>query len=192
MSEAYAHGPASASPARPGPRDRRLAEMLRVDHAGEYGAVQIYRGQRAVFDRASGRAEIASLLKEMEDGEAAHLETFDRLLADRRVRPTLLSPVWNVAGYALGAATALMGEKAAMACTAAVEEVIEQHYAEQALELATAEPGLAATLAGFRQDELGHKETAEAHGAAEAPGYPLMRFVIQAGCRLAIRLSEKV
>jgi 3-demethoxyubiquinol 3-hydroxylase len=180
------------APMRPGPRDARLAEMLRVDHAGEYGAVQIYRGQRAIFDRAPMRGHIAQRLKEMEDGEAAHLKTFDRLLAERRVRPTLLSPIWNAAGFALGAATALMGEKAAMAANAAVEDVIEKHYAAQAEELKEVEPALAETVAAFREDELQHKHTAESHGAEEAPGYPLMRFLIQAGCRAAIRLSEKI
>jgi len=184
--------PANAPPGRPGPREARLAEMLRVDHAGEYGAVQIYRGQRAIFDHATGASAIAECLKEMEDGEAAHLRTFDRLLAERRVRPTLLGPIWSAAGYALGAATALLGEKAAMACTAAVEEVIEKHYAAQAEELKATEPALAQTLAAFRDDELAHKETAEAHGAAAAPAYPLMRFLIQTGCRAAIRLSEKL
>jgi len=179
-------------PARPGARAARLAEMLRVDHAGEYGAVQIYRGQRAIFDRAPGRADVALRLREMEDGEAAHLAAFDRLLEERRVRPTLLAPVWNAAGFALGAATALMGEKAAMAATAAVEEVIEQHYAAQAEEMQETEPALAETVTAFRDDELAHKATAEAHGAQEAPGYGLMRFFIQAGCRAAIRLSEKI
>jgi len=179
-------------PPRPGPRAARLHAMLRVDHAGEYGAVQIYRGQRAVFERAAGGEEIAARLQEMEEGEAAHLATFDRLLAERRVRPTLLAPIWNAAGFALGAATALMGEKAAMACTAAVEEVIEKHYAAQAEELEATEPALAQTVAAFRDDEIGHMETARAHGAAQAPGYGLMRFLIQAGCRAAIRLSEKV
>lgn len=180
------------TPLRPGPREARLHEMLRVDHAGEYGAVQIYRGQRAIFDRIASRADVAARLKHMEDGEAAHLKTFDRLIAERRVRPTMLAPLWNAAGFALGAATALMGEKAAMAATAAVEDVIEKHYAGQAAELETAEPALAAIVAGFRDDELGHKATAEAHGAEDAPGYPVMRFLIQAGCRAAIRLSEKI
>jgi ubiquinone biosynthesis monooxygenase Coq7 len=166
--------------------------MLRVDHAGEYGAVQIYRGQRAIFDRVASRSDIALRLKDMEDSEAAHLETFDRLLTERRVRPTLLAPVWNAAGFALGAATALMGEKAAMAATAAVEDVIEKHYAAQADELLPSEPALAATVLQFRDDELGHKATAEAYGAEAAPGYSLMRFLIGAGCRAAIRLSEKI
>ena len=176
----------------PGARDGRLAEILRVDHAGEYGAVQIYRGQRAVFDALPAKADTSALLKEMEDGEAHHLATFDRLLAERRVRPTLFSPLWNAAGFALGAGTALLGEKAAMACTAAVEEVIEQHYAAQIEELEGTEDALAATLVEFREDELEHKETAEREGAEETPGYGLLKAAIQTGCRVAIRLSEKI
>ena len=175
---------------RPGPRDRRLAEMLRVDHAGEFGAVQIYRGQRAVFDRVVARARTAGLLKEMEDGEAEHLETFERLLAERGVRPTLLAPVWRAAGYGLGAATALMGEKAAMACTAAVEDVIEKHYAEQAEELAASEPALAEIVRKFRDDELGHKHLAEDEGGAAGLG--LLSDAIRLGCRAAIKLAEKI
>ncbi len=177
---------------RPGPNDARAAEMIRVDHAGEYGAVQIYRGQRAVFDALPGKARLSNLLKEMEDGEQHHLAEFDRLIAERGVRPTLFAPVWNVAGFALGAGTALMGEKAAMACTAAVEEVIEKHYAVQAEELDTAADPLAATVRQFRDDELEHKHTAEENGAEDAPAYGLLRAVIQAGCRVAIRLSEKI
>ncbi|MBI1391462.1 MAG: demethoxyubiquinone hydroxylase family protein [Alphaproteobacteria bacterium] len=176
---------------RPGPNAKRLAEMIRVDHAGEYGAVQIYRGQRAVFDALPAKKGVSDLLKHMEEGEAHHLATFDRLVAEGRARPTIFAPIWNAAGFALGAGTALMGEKAAMACTSAVEEVIEQHYAAQAEELEAAGEPLAETVRRFRDDELGHKETAEANGAAEAPGYGVMRAVIQAGCRAAIRLSEK-
>lgn len=177
---------------RPGPRARRLAEMLRVNHAGEYGAVQIYRGQHAVFGGLPHKQRTADLVREMEAGEATHLATFDRLLAERRVRPTLLSPLWNAAGFGLGAVTALMGEKAAMACTEAVEEVIEKHYAAQIDELEPVEPALADVLKGFRQDELAHKHTASAEGAASAPGYALMKAVIGAGCRIAIRVSEKI
>jgi ubiquinone biosynthesis monooxygenase Coq7 len=166
--------------------------MLRVDHAGEYGAVQIYRGQRAVFDRLPQKQACAEAIRAMEAGEETHLKTFDRLLAEREVRPTALAPVWRIAGFALGAGTALLGEKAAMACTAAVEEVIETHYAAQIAELSVREPALAATLTAFRDDELAHKETAEAAGASDAPAYGLLRAVIGAGCRLAIRLSEKI
>jgi ubiquinone biosynthesis monooxygenase Coq7 len=177
---------------RPGSRRDRLNEMLRVDHAGEFGAVRIYQGQRAVFEALPSKFAIADTLRRMEEGEAAHLETFDRLLAERQVRPTALAPLWSAAGYALGAATALMGEKAAMAATDAIEDVIERHYASQAAELEELDPTLGETVARFREDELGHKREAEANGAREAVAYPLLKAVIGAGCRLAIRLSEKI
>jgi ubiquinone biosynthesis monooxygenase Coq7 len=185
---------ASAHPPRPGRgvQAARLGEILRVDHAGELGAVHIYRGQRAVFAAARGRETTAATLAEMEAHEAAHLEAFDKLLTQRGVRPTLLAPVWRVAGFALGAATALMGEKAAHACTEAVETVIEGHYAGQIEELQTREPELAADLTRFRDDELAHRDQAIAEGALEAPGYPLLAGLIRAGCRAAIRISEKL
>jgi ubiquinone biosynthesis monooxygenase Coq7 len=183
-----------AHPPRPGQgaARARLGEILRVDHAGELGAVHIYRGQRAVFEAARGGRPAATMLADMERHEAAHLEAFDKLLAERRVRPTLLAPVWRVAGFALGAATALMGEKAAHACTEAVETVIEDHYAGQIEELAGREPALAEELARFREDELAHRDHAVAEGAREAPAYPLLAGLIRAGCRAAIRISEKV
>ncbi|MEM6537644.1 MAG: demethoxyubiquinone hydroxylase family protein [Pseudomonadota bacterium] len=183
---------ARASTQKPGPNDRRIEEMIRVDHAGEYGAVQIYKGQRAVFDALPHKANTSALLKEMEDGEQHHLATFDKLIAERGGRPTIFSPIWNAAGFALGAGTALMGEKAAMACTAAVEDVIEKHYAKQAEELDAAGDPLAETVRQFRDDELEHKHTAEEMGAEEAPGYRVLKSVIQAGCHVAIRLSEKI
>lgn len=182
----------TTAPKKPGPRAPRIAEMLRVDHAGEYGAVAIYRGQRAVFDRLPDKSEIADKIAEMEAGEDEHLKTFDRILAEERIRPTLLAPLWNAAGFGLGAATALMGEKAAMACTAAVEDVIEKHYGEQAEDLAEDQPELAATIRQFREDELEHKETAEAAGAEAAPGYSLLSAIIRTGCRAAIKVAEKV
>ncbi len=177
---------------KPGPNAHRLEQMLRVDHAGEYGAVAIYRGQNAVFSRLANKRETAEMIAEMEAGEQEHLKTFDRLLAERCVRPTLLAPFWNIAGFGLGAATALMGEKAAMACTAAVEDVIEKHYADQIEALGDDEPELSATIAKFRDEELEHKATAEAAGAAQAPGYPLLSGVIRAGCRAAIKIAEKI
>lgn len=180
-------------PALPGEaRRRRLEEIIRVDHAGEYGAVQIYRGQRAVFDRTASKTRASAIIAEMEHGEAQHLETFDRLIRERNVRPTALAPLWRLAGFSLGAATALLGEKAAHACTAAVEEVIQDHYSQQAEELAESDPELKETIVRFRDDEMGHRETALAEGAEGAPGYPLLRSVIKAGCRVAIRLSEKI
>jgi ubiquinone biosynthesis monooxygenase Coq7 len=182
------------NPARPGrgAAEARLSEILRVDHAGELGAVWIYRGQRAVFEAAPGRGAVAGLLAGMEAHEAAHLEAFDRLLVERRVRPTLLAPIWRLAGFALGAATALMGEKAAHACTEAVETVIERHYADQIDELEDREPALAGALAGFREDELAHRDRAVDEGAREAPGYPVLAGLVGAACRAAIRVSERL
>lgn len=181
-------------PARPGPGGpaARMAEILRVDHAGELGAVHIYRGQRAVLNRAKGQDRIAWQLQEMEAQEAVHLAAFDRLLTERRVRPTLMAPLWRAAGFALGATTALLGEKAAHACTEAVESVIEEHYAGQIAEVAEAEPALAADLTRFRDEELAHRDLALAEGAREAPAYPLLAAVIRAGCRAAIKISEKL
>jgi ubiquinone biosynthesis monooxygenase Coq7 len=173
-------------------RERRLAEMIRVDHAGEYGAVQIYRGQRAVFDRIEGKAHAARLIAEMEEGEQEHLKTFDRMIAERGVRPTLMAPIWRVAGFGLGAVTALMGEKAAHACTEAVEDVIEEHYGRQSEALRGVDSELKHVVDKFREDEIAHKETAIEQGARHAPGYPVLSAVIKFGCRAAIRISEKV
>jgi ubiquinone biosynthesis monooxygenase Coq7 len=183
-----------APPMRPGRGAvrRRLGEILRVDHAGELGAVHIYRGQRAVFAEAPGRERMTETLADMEAHEQVHLARFDRLLTDHQVRPTLLAPLWRAAGFALGASTALLGEKAAHACTEAVENVIEEHYAGQIAELETREPALAAELSQFRDDELAHRDTAVAEGAHEAPGYDLLSSVIRLGCRAAIMISEKV
>ena len=171
----------------------RREEMLRVDHAGEYGAVAIYRGQLAVFERQSGRERITGQLKEMAGQEQEHLDAFDKLLNAGSVRPTALSPVWNAAGFALGGATALLGEKAAHACTEAVETVIEEHYGDQIVELeAAGETELAATMTKFRDEEVAHKELATSEGAAQAPAYPVLSALIRFGCRAAIRISEKV
>jgi ubiquinone biosynthesis monooxygenase Coq7 len=173
-------------------RNRR-EEILRVDHAGEYGAVAIYKGQLAVFERQHGRERIVGQLKEMAAQEQAHLDAFDRMLTAGSVRPTAMSPVWNAAGFALGVGTALLGEKAAHACTEAVETVIEEHYGDQVVELRDAgDAELADTMAKFQEEEVAHKELAAAEGASEAPAYPLLSAIIRTGCRLAIRISEKV
>ncbi len=171
---------------------REIEEMIRVDHAGEFGAVQIYRGQRAVFDRSARKSHAASLVAEMEAGEEEHLKTFDRLVAERGVRPTLMAPLWRVAGFGLGAATALLGEKAAHACTEAVEEVIEEHYARQSEALGASDPELKSVIDRFREDELAHKQTAIEQGAQDAPGYVVLSTLIKLGCRAAIKISEKI
>ncbi len=164
-----------------------VARMIRVDQAGEHGAVRIYAGQLAVL----GTRPSAGLIRDMAAQEKEHLATFDALMTRRRVRPTVLSPLWSVAGFALGVGTALLGEKAAMACTAAVEETIDEHYAGQAAALGEDEGELAAAIARARSDERAHHDTAIAQGARDAPGYPVLSGLIKTGTRLAIWLSER-
>ena len=171
------------------PPEERLGEMLRVDHAGEYGAVRIYAGQLAVLGH---HHRLSPVIRHMAAQEAQHLESFNRLLAERHVRPSALSPFWHLSGFALGAVTALLGERAAMACTAAVEEVIDDHYEGQRAVLADLDPALAGTVAEFQADEAEHRATALELGAEETPGYALLAGVIKAGCRLAIAIAKKV
>ncbi|MBU4436208.1 MAG: demethoxyubiquinone hydroxylase family protein [Alphaproteobacteria bacterium] len=184
-------GPAPRRPGT-GAGRARLAEILRVDQAGELAAVHIYRGQAAVMGASPGRERLAAQLKDMEGHEQVHLSRFDELLTEHGVRPTLMSPLWRAAAFALGAGTALLGDKAAHACTEAVETVIEKHYAGQIQELSDRDPGLAAELTQFRNDELAHRDLAVEEGAREAVAYPLLTAVIQAGCRAAIKISEKI
>jgi 3-demethoxyubiquinol 3-hydroxylase len=174
-------------PGDPSPRVT-VESMIRVDHAGEYGAARIYAGQLAVL----GRSGSADMLRQMQAQEKQHLDGFAELVVRRRVRPTALLPLWHVAGFALGAVTAAMGERAAMACTVAVEEAIDAHYAGQVEALDDSEAELRATIARFRDDELRHRDVALAHGAREAPGYRLLSAAIKAGCRAAIAISERV
>jgi len=166
--------------------------MIRVDHAGEYGAVRIYEGQLAVLRRRKDAAASVETIEHMAAQEQRHLKAFDRLVNERRVRPTALEPVWRVAGFALGAATAALGEKAAFACTAAVEEVIDEHYASQIAALKDQDEDLKATVEDFRADEAAHRDTAIAKGAEQAPGYKLLSEAIKTGCRIAIKLSERI
>ena len=182
--------PPLARPGR-GASKRRRDEILRVDHAGEYAAVQIYRAQRAVFAGRPGKDRIAADMAEMRAQEQVHLDRFNALLTAEKVRPTAMTPVWRLAALGLGAGTALMGEKAAHACTEAVESVIEEHYADQIAELRDRDPELAAELSRFRDEELAHHDHAVAHGSREAPGYGLLSAVIKAGCRAAIKVSER-
>ncbi len=163
--------------------------MLRVDQAGEYGATRIYAGQLAVLRRNSPASKLVS---RMADQEKRHLERFDALMSQRQVRPTALQPIWNVAGFALGAATALMSEKAAMACTEAVETEIDLHYGQQLGDLGQDDPELAADIEQFRAEELEHRDVARDAGAAQAVAYPLLTAAIRAGCRVAIGLSKRI
>lgn len=171
-------------------KDQSIDQMLRVDHAGEYGAVRIYEGQLAVL----GKTRSGPVIEHMLAQEKQHLEKFEKLVGERKARPTALLPLWHLAGFAMGAGTALLGEKAAMACTVAVEEVIDEHYAEQVAELDAEgdETELRDTFEAFRQEELEHRETGLEHGAEAAPGYEVLTGAVKAGSRLAIWLSTRI
>ncbi len=172
----------------PGDRPERaeIERMIRVDHAGEYGAARIYAGQLAMLRQT----EAGDVLRHMQEQEQRHLRAFEELIAARRVRPTALLPLWHLAGFALGAVTAALGERAAMACTVAVEEAIDAHYERQAKRLGAEEAPLRDTIEAFRAEELEHRDIGLAHGAEQAPAYRLLYATIKAGCRVAIRASE--
>lgn len=180
----------TARPTLPGDLtpEQTVERMIRVDHAGEYGAARIYEGQLAIL----GRGDKGDLLRHMKAQEDVHLQTFSRLIASRRVRPTALLPLWHLAGFALGAVTAAMGTRAAMACTVAVEEAIDEHYAEQAAELGEDEAELRDTIERFRAEELEHRDIGLDNEAELAPAYRLMSAAIKAGCRVAIAVSKRV
>ena len=169
-------------------KDELIERIIRVDHAGEFVAKRIYEGQLAVL---RGQPE-AQAIEHMYAQELEHLKAFEKLMVERRVRPSALYPLWNAAGFALGAATALLGPKAAMACTVAVEEVIDRHYREQAEKLGRDERPLRDTIEKFRADELHHRDSGLAHGAEQAPAYSLLTAAIKAGSRLAIWCAERV
>ena len=176
---------------RPGRRisDTARASMLRVDQAGEFGATRIYAGQLAVL---GDRHPYARIIAGIAAQEERHRATFDAMIARRGVRPTMLAPIWDVAGFALGAVTAAMGPKAAMACTAAIETEIDRHYAEQLVELGDDDRELSTAIADFQAEEVEHRDAALAHGAEQAPAYPLLSGAIRLGCRAAIALSKRI
>jgi ubiquinone biosynthesis monooxygenase Coq7 len=167
---------------------REIKKFIRVDHAGEYGAAQIYAGQLAIL----GRGPHGPTLEHMKAQEQVHLDTFAKLIASRRVRPTALLPFWHIAGFALGAATAALGPRAAMACTVAVEETIDAHYSAQEAALDESEAPLRDTIAKFRAEELEHRDIGLANEAELTPGYRLFSAIIKTGCKAAIALSERV
>ena len=171
-------------------KEEYVERLIRVDHAGEYGAVRIYEGQLAIL----GKKPSGPIVQHMLEQEKAHLAAFDKLINERRVRPTALMPLWHVAGFALGAATAMMGERAAMACTVGVEEAIDEHYQSQieALEPYSDEANLREPCVKFREEELEHRDTGLDHGAKQAPGYEVLTGAIKAGSKLAIWLSKRI
>ncbi len=174
---------------RPGDRREPVRSMIRVDQAGEYGATRIYGGQLAIMgDRVPAARAIAGMAEQ----EERHRAFFDRMIAERGVRPTLLQPFWDVAGFALGAATAAIGPEAAMACTVAVETEIDLHYQQQLDALGDDDPELRDAVLDFQAEELEHKEAALAAGAEQAVGYPVMTALIRMGCRVAIAVSKRI
>jgi 3-demethoxyubiquinol 3-hydroxylase len=179
----------TAADALPGDlsKDELVDRIIRVDHAGEFGAQRIYEGQLAVL----GKRRSAKTIQHMKAQEEVHLAAFEEMIRRRRVRPTILHPIWNIAGFALGSGTALLGEKAAMACTVAVEEVIDDHYRRQAEQLGDDEAELRGTIETFRAEEEEHRDIGKEHGGEQAVGYPVMRAAIRAGSRAAIWLSER-
>ncbi|KAL2101527.1 hypothetical protein ACEWY4_003288 [Coilia grayii] len=185
--------PYSVLPLTTDPEEKAiLHRMMRVDHAGEYGASRIYAGQIAVL----GRTQTRPVIQEMWDQEKKHLSKFTEILSENRVRPTALLPLWNIAGFALGATSALLGKEGAMACTVAVEESISEHYNSQIRALMEADPDryteLLQMIKEFRDDEMEHHDTGLAHDAESVPGYWLLKNVIQAGCKAAIYASERI
>jgi 3-demethoxyubiquinol 3-hydroxylase len=178
-----------AQPEKLSPSAPDIKSMIRVNQAGEFGAKRIYAGQLAVM---GDRTPAARSIAHMAEQEARHLKAFDTLIAERGVRPTILHPFWDVAGFALGAVTAAIGPEAAMACTVAVETEIDRHYTEQLEQIGDSDPEMSALITEFRAEELEHKATALEQGAERAPAYPLMSAAIRFGCRTAIALSKRV
>lgn len=170
---------------KPNPNAEKLEQMLRVNHAGEYGANRIYEGQLAVLKKSKLRPELQHMLEQ----EQQHLAKFNELLPKHKVRPSVLMPLWHIGGLALGAASAAMGEKAAMACTVAVEEAIDEHYAEQEATLPEGE--LKEVVKQFRAEELEHRDAGLANGAQQMRGYEAFYKLVKAGCKASIFLAKR-
>ena len=174
---------------RPGDRTESAEAMIRVDQAGEYGATRIYAGQLAIL---GDRHPASRAVSHMAHQEERHRAFFDKLIAERGVRPTLLQPFWHVAGFALGAVTAAIGPEAAMACTAAVETEIDKHYQQQLDQLGDSDPELSGAIAEFQAEELEHRDHAIAAGAETTFGYPVLSGIIRLGCRVAIAAAKRI
>lgn len=167
-----------------------IDRIIRVDHAGEYGAQRIYEGQM----RALKDSDVYETIKEMHEQEKKHLNFFENEMRIRKVRPTVMFPFWHIGGYAMGFVTGIMGKKAAMACTVAVEEVIGEHYEgqENALALYKDEQQLTETIKEFKEEELEHKEIGEEHDAGDAPFYPFIYSAVRTITKLAVKISERI
>ena len=173
-------------------KNKKIEEVIRVDHAGERGAVNIYDGQLLALQLLKSDPDMESKISEMKEHEKEHLKYFEQQLAERKVRPTLLLPLWDVLGKGLGFVTGIMGKKATMLCTASVEEVIDGHYKDQTYKLGKDEEELKKKIMKFRQDELDHKDIAYDNGATKKGLFGLLDKVIKTSSRIAITISEKI
>ncbi len=172
--------------------EKILEEILRVDHAGERGAIKIYEGQLLALKTIKEDPSLKSKIEEMKEQEKEHLEYFEKQIQKRKIKPTYLLPLWDLIGVTLGFGTALLGKKAAMLCTASVEEVIEDHYKNQLQKLGNDEMELKAKIEKFKDDETNHKNIAYESGASNKGFYYVMDKVIKTGSKIAITISEKI
>ena len=171
---------------------KTLEEIIRVDHAGERGAIKIYEGQLLALKTIKQDNNLKDKIEEMKEQEKEHLEYFEKEIQKRKIKHTYLLPLWDVMGVALGFGTALLGKKAAMLCTASVEEVIEDHYQNQLKKLGNDEVDLKAKIEKFKEEEVSHKNIAYEAGATNKGLYSIMDKVIRTGSRIAITISEKI
>ncbi len=171
---------------------KKLEEFIRVDHAGERGAIKIYEGQLLALSTIKQDESLKKMIEEMKEHEKEHLEYFEKEIQKRNMKPTYLLPLWDLMGVSLGFGTALLGKKAAMLCTASVEEVIESHYKNQLKKLGNDEMILKAKIEKFKKDEANHKNIAYNSGASSKGLYSIIDKVIRTGSRIAITISEKI
>ena len=170
----------------------KVEEFIRVDHAGERGAIKIYEGQLLALKTIKQDEVLKNKIEEMKEHEKEHLEYFEKEIQKRKIKPTYLLPLWDVMGVTLGFGTALLGKKAAMLCTASVEEVIEDHYQNQLKKLGNDEKDLKEKIAKFRSDEINHKNIAYEEGATNKGFYSIMDKAIRTASKIAITISEKI
>ena len=171
---------------------KTLEEIIRVDHAGERGAIKIYEGQLLALKTIKQDENLKNIIEEMKEHEKEHLEYFEREIQIRKIKPTYMLPLWDLMGVALGFGTALLGKKATMLCTASVEEVIENHYDSQLKKIGDDEKDLKSKIEKFKSEEVEHKNIAYETGATNKGLYSVMDKVIRAGSRIAITISEKI
>ena len=171
---------------------RKLREFIRVDHAGERGAVKIYEGQLLALNTVVKDDNLKKIIEEMKVHEKEHCEFFEEEIKKRNIQPTKLLPLWDLLGIGLGFGSTIIGKKAAMLCTASVEEVIDKHYLDQINQLGTDETELKKKIKKFRDDELHHKDIAYEKGATKKGLYSLMDKIIKTGSKIAINISEKI